>query len=118
EALLRRSQSLRGNHDGTGVEVYRFGNVQVDPASRTVRRWDITVELAPKEFDLLVSLLKARGAVVSRLRLLREAWGYSAAAVTRTVETHIGELRRKLEEDPSRPQHIITVRKSGYRIRA
>jgi DNA-binding response OmpR family regulator len=118
EALLRRSHATRGDPDGSVCEIHRFGSVEVDPATRTVRRGASTVELAPKEFDLLLSLLKARGAVVSRLRLLREVWGYSAAVVTRTVDTHIAELRRKLEDNPSAPQHILTVRKSGYRIRS
>ena len=85
--------------------------------SRTVRRASQTVELAPKEFDLLLALLRARGAVVSRLQVMREVWGYSAAVVSRTVDTHIAELRRKLEENPSAPRHIITVRKTGYRIK-
>jgi len=117
EALLRRAQSSRGGADAEGQQVHRFGSVEVDPATRTVRRGPQTVELAPKEFDLLLCLLRARGSVVSRLRLLREVWGYSSAVVTRTVDTHIAELRRKLEENPSSPRHIITVRKSGYRLR-
>jgi DNA-binding response OmpR family regulator len=66
---------------------------------------------------LLLALLRARGAVVSRLQVMREVWGYSAAVVSRTVDTHIAELRRKLEENPSSPRHIITVRKTGYRIK-
>jgi len=116
EALLRRTH--RG---GTAAEdmrkVQRFGVIEVDPASRTVRRASQTVELAPKEFDLLLALLRARGAVVTRLQVMREVWGYSAAVVSRTVDTHIAELRRKLEENPSLPRHIITVRKTGYRIK-
>jgi two-component system, OmpR family, alkaline phosphatase synthesis response regulator PhoP len=116
EALLRRT---RGG--GTATEdmrkVQRFGVIEVDPASRTVRRASQTVELAPKEFDLLLALLRARGAVVTRLQVMREVWGYSAAVVSRTVDTHIAELRRKLEENPSSPRHIITVRKTGYRIK-
>jgi two-component system, OmpR family, alkaline phosphatase synthesis response regulator PhoP len=116
EALLRRTRV-----GGTGTEdvrkVHRFGVIEVDPASRTVRRASQTVELAPKEFDLLLALLRARGAVVSRLQVMREVWGYSAAVVSRTVDTHIAELRRKLEENPSSPRHIITVRKTGYRIK-
>jgi two-component system OmpR family response regulator len=48
---------------------------------------------------------------------MREVWGYSAAVVSRTVDTHIAELRRKLEENPASPRHIITVRKTGYRIK-
>jgi DNA-binding response OmpR family regulator len=68
------------------------------------------------EFDLLVALLKRNGAVASRLQLLAEVWGHSSAVLTRTVDTHIGELRRKLEQDPSTPKHILTVRKAGYRL--
>src|SRR5262249_43588371 len=118
EALLRRAHSTRTKVDSAVNEIYRFGSVEVDPAARTVHRNSQAIELAPKEFDLLLCLLKARGAVVSRLRLLREVWGYSSAVVTRTVDTHVAELRRKLEQNPSSPQHIITVRKSGYRIRS
>jgi DNA-binding response OmpR family regulator len=116
EALLRRMHAGRtATNDAMGVQ--RFGVVEVDPAARTVCRASQTVELAPKEFDLLLALLRARGAVVSRLQLMREVWGYSAAVVSRTVDTHIAELRRKLEENPASPRHIITVRKTGYRIK-
>jgi DNA-binding response OmpR family regulator len=115
EALLRRAQAGRpAANDLMGVQ--RFGVIEVDPAARTVRRASQSVELAPKEFDLLLALLRARGAVVPRLRLMKEVWGYSAAVVSRTVDTHIAELRRKLEEDPAAPCHIVTVRKTGYRI--
>jgi len=116
EALLRRTH-VGDTGRGDVQKVHRFGVIEVDPASRTVRRASRTVELAPKEFDLLLALLRARGAVVSRLQVMREVWGYSAAIVSRTVDTHIAELRRKLEENPSSPRHIITVRKTGYRIR-
>jgi DNA-binding response OmpR family regulator len=68
------------------------------------------------KFDLLVALVRRRGAVVSRLDLLHEVWGHSAAVLTRTVDTHIAELRRKLEENPATPRHILTVRKAGYRL--
>ena len=113
EALLRRTQA---GPRGDAMAVHRFGVIEVDPAARTVSRASQPVELAPKEFDLLMALLRARGAVVSRLQLLREVWGYSSAVVSRTVDTHIAELRRKLEEDPASPRHIVTVRKTGYRI--
>jgi DNA-binding response OmpR family regulator len=116
EALLRRTRSARPATENI-KEVHRFGAIEVEPASRTVRRASQTVELAPKEFDLLLALLRARGAVVSRVQLMREIWGYSAAVVSRTVDTHIAELRRKLEDNPASPRHIITVRKTGYRIK-
>jgi DNA-binding response OmpR family regulator len=69
------------------------------------------------EFNLLLALVKRRGAVVSRLDLLHEVWGHASSVLTRTVDTHIAELRRKLEDDPSRPRHILTSRKAGYRLR-
>ncbi len=116
EALLRRTHAGRNAGD-EAREVHRFGAIEVNPAARTVWRGAQAIELAPKEFDLLLALLKARGAVVSRLQLMREVWGYSAAVVSRTVDTHVAELRRKLEENPASPRHIITVRKTGYRIK-
>jgi DNA-binding response OmpR family regulator len=70
------------------------------------------------EFDLLVALLERRGAVASRHELMREVWGHSAIVVSRTVDTHIAELRRKLERNPAEPRHILTVRKAGYRLQA
>jgi len=115
EALLRRTQPARGSASAPAVE--RFGTIEVNVAARTVSRASQPVELAPKEFDLLLALLRARGAVVSRLQLLRGVWGYSSAVVSRTVDTHIAELRRKLEDNPASPRHIITVRKTGYRIK-
>ncbi|HEY6971319.1 MAG TPA: response regulator transcription factor [Candidatus Angelobacter sp.] len=115
EALLRRTQTVPLPGSPPGIQ--RFGLIEVDPAARTVCRGSQNVELSPKEFDLLLALLRARGAVVSRLQLMREVWGYSAAVVSRTVDTHIAELRRKLEENPASPRHIITVRKTGYRIK-
>ena len=111
-ALLRRSS--KGARDSPQPE--SFGDVRVDPASRTVTRRDQPVALTPMEFDLLRALMRRGGAVASRLELLQEVWGHSAAVLTRTVDTHVAELRRKLEEDPAAPRHILTVRKAGYRL--
>ncbi len=107
-ALLRRS--------GREHVPMSFGDVQVDRATRTVSRRGEPIPLTPIEFGLLVALLDRGGAVAPRLDLLREVWGHQAAVVTRTVDTHIAELRRKLEDDPSSPQHILTVRTVGYRL--
>ena len=72
--------------------------------------------LRPKEYDLLIALLQRRGQVVTRSELLEEVWGYAGEVYSRTVDTHVAELRRKLEENAADPQHILTVRKTGYRI--
>jgi two-component system, OmpR family, alkaline phosphatase synthesis response regulator PhoP len=113
-ALLRRSGRAGGNDDDGGV--VRFGDVEVDLASRTVCRAGTPVALSPRAYSLLLALLRRDGAVVSRIELLREVWGHRAAVVTRTVDIHVAELRRKLERDPQTPEHILTVRKVGYRI--
>ena len=114
-ALLRRASRDAG---GTHLPVWRFGAVEVNPASGTVLRDGDPVTLSPKEFDLLVALLRRDGAVASRSELLEEVWEYANANVeTRTVDVHVAELRRKLEEDPGAPAHILTVRKKGYRLR-
>jgi DNA-binding response OmpR family regulator len=115
EALLRRSRGV-DPAAALPAAVERFGDVELHRASWVVRRGGEPVELAPKEFELLRVLLDAGGAVVSRLELMQSVWGHSAAVVTRTVDPHVAELRRKLEADPSRPRHILTVRKVGYRL--
>jgi DNA-binding response OmpR family regulator len=74
------------------------------------------VNLAPREFDLLLALLKRNGAVASRVHLMHEVWGYRPGIVSRTVDIHMAELRRKLEPDPARPRHFLTVWKMGYRL--
>ena len=115
EALLRRARAVPDSGPPpTGG--FRFGDVTVDPATRVVTRAGLPVPLRPKEYDLLGALLRRRGAVVARHELLREVWGYHESVLSRTLDTHVGELRRKLERDPGAPQYILTVRKTGYRL--
>ena len=118
EAILRRS-----NQGGTGTDAPAkegdsavFGSITVNARARIVYRNGEEVSLTPKELDLLLALIRREGDVVSRLDLLKEVWGHRAAVVSRTVDTHISELRRKLEEEPSTPRHILTVHKAGYRF--
>jgi two-component system, OmpR family, alkaline phosphatase synthesis response regulator PhoP len=113
EALLRRAT---GTARTPASAAERFGDVEVDRSARTVTREGVPVYLAPMEFELLLALLQRRGAVATRQELMREVWGHRAVVVSRTVDTHIAELRRKLEHDPAEPRHILTVRKSGYRL--
>ena len=115
EALFRRAGSAT-LVPATMAERERFGDVEVVPASRAVLRHGKAVTLTPKEYDLLIALLRRRGAVASRTELLTEVWGYSASVLSRTVDTHVAELRSKLEQDAAQPKHILTVRKAGYRL--
>ena len=99
------------------AHVVEFGDVRVDPSTRSVERAGEPVQLRPKEFDLLLALARHDGEVVSRIDLLEEVWGYDSEVVSRTVDTHVRQLRRKLEQDPDAPKHILTVRKTGYRLK-
>jgi DNA-binding response OmpR family regulator len=113
EALLRRTGKGGG---GEVRDSYRFGDIEVDLRSRAVRRGGEDVALTPREFGLLVALLRDAGTALSRHDLLRDVWGHKADVETRTIDTHIGELRRKLEPDSTKPRYILTVRKFGYRM--
>jgi DNA-binding response OmpR family regulator len=114
-ALLRRATTASTDTEPT-LAVERFGDVEVDLATHAVLKSGDRVPLTPKEFDLLVALIRRRGAVATRSELQKEVWEYEADVMTRTVDIHIAELRRKLEKDPAKPRHILTVRKVGYRL--
>lgn len=115
ESLLRRRERAAGAA-APQDHILRFGDVEIHEGARKAFRRGAAVALRPKEFDLLLELLRRRGTAVSRAELMRAVWGYASDVITRTVDTHIGELRRKLEADPSRPRHISTVRSVGYRL--
>ena len=112
EALLRRRQTSAPSERVD--ETFGFGSVLVDFRSTEVRCNEKIVELSAREFQLLRYFITKRGATLSRGQLLREVWGYSAAVVTRTVDTRIAELRRKLEAHG--PRLIQTLRNRGYRF--
>ena len=110
---LRRSAARASEQ---ADRMMRFGEIVIDPASRSVTRAGEAVTLTPKAYDLLLALIRRQGAVATRVELLREVWGYGALVLSRTVDTHVAELRRKLEADPGEPAHIVTVWKVGYRF--
>jgi len=113
QAILRRA---KGGERRDGEAVEEFGDVSINTLARSVKKGSSEIALTPKEFDLLLALIRRRGAVASRLELLKEVWGHQAEVMTRTVDIHIAELRRKLEDDASTPKHILTVWKAGYRL--
>jgi hypothetical protein len=122
--LIARVEELLGQTRGlpagaaTGLAgTIRFGSVLLEPATRTVLRDGQPVRVTSTEFRLLLALMRRRGAIASRIELLREVWGAGAAVSRRAVDTHIARLRRKLEEDPANPRHILTALAWGYRFR-
>jgi two-component system response regulator MtrA len=118
--LLERVKSMlrRGEARPNAPRIIEFGDIVVDTASRTVSREGEPVSLTPKAYKLLCALVQRGGAVASRNELLREVWGHRGFVPTRTVDSHMAEIRRKLEADPAHPRHFVTVWKVGYRFEA
>jgi two-component system response regulator MtrA len=96
--------------------VLRFGAVEIRPAARVVTKGGARVALTPREYDLLLAFVRRPGVVHTRVALLRDVWGHAADVMTRTVDIHVAELRRKLEDDSAAPRHFVTVWKAGYRF--
>jgi DNA-binding response OmpR family regulator len=129
-ALLRRADYPNASEDrqaqgaGEPVEEPRPANrelvagpLRIDLAGRRVNSRGQDLDLQPKQFDLLVYLVRNRGTVLTRDQLLHNVWGYDYAGDTRTVDVHVRWLREKLEEDPANPKLIQTVRGVGYVFR-
>lgn len=115
ELLARVKAALRRDAIGRpGATVFRFGDVEVDPATREVRRAGAPVELTATEFDVLLCLVEAQGRVLTRDQIQSKVWGPLHHGTQRTIDNFILQLRAKLEGDPSK--HIVTVRGVGYRI--
>ncbi|MGA7459485.1 MAG: response regulator transcription factor [Candidatus Korobacteraceae bacterium] len=113
EALLRRTGRVEAH-----TEVYQFGPVRVDLLGTEVTLNGSPANLSAREFELLRYLVLHRGKTVTREELLKEVWGYSADAYTRTVDVHIASLRTKLGADPERSSLIQTIKGIGYKFNA
>ncbi len=123
-ALLRRSEAAgapttTGRHETASDEarVLTAGDLRIDIDRREVTRGDRQIELPARLFDLLVYMVRYRGTVLTRDRLLEHVWDYEYTGDTRTVDVHIRWLREKVEDDPARPELILTVRGVGYRFK-
>lgn len=110
KAVLRRSSTLS---DLTNEEQIQFGDILIDPRRREVRIGGQPVKIRTQEFDLLYTLARHPGIVLSRDQLLDQAWGYDYYGNTRTVDVHIGHLRKKLSGSNVK---IETVTKVGYKL--
>lgn len=110
-AVLRRSPP-----ENQVTDRLESQNLTMDLIARKTFRDGQELSLTHKEFDLLASLMRNKGAVLSRDLLLEKVWGYEYSGETKTVDVHVRWLREKIEEDPSQPKRIITVRGVGYRF--
>jgi DNA-binding response OmpR family regulator len=116
--LLARIHAIlrRGRPGPPEIEECVFGDVAVNFKKHTTFKGNAEVYLTAKEYDLLKLLIRREGEVVDRDSLLNEVWGYEHFPTTRTVDTFIHNLRKKIEQDPSQPRHLITVPWSGYKF--
>ncbi len=113
-AVLRRGLAVEEHHE----EVLHVGPVRLDAGRREVTVHDVPVELSRKEFDLLSLLMSHSGQVVTRDGCIDRLWWDQELTDTRTLDTHIKRLRRKIEPDPANPRHLVTVRGVGFRFEA
>ncbi len=110
-ALLRRCEARE-----EGLAQFSFGNVTLDFKKYQAEVDGKAVELSAREFDLMRYLIERAGEAVHRSDLLDKVWGYDVTPTTRTVDSFVLDLRKKLEADPSHPEHIISVRGVGYKF--
>jgi two-component system, OmpR family, response regulator RegX3 len=116
-AVLRRSARSDGDGAETGKPL-RVGELELDPAARIARLRGEELDLSRKEFDLLAELMRHAGRVVKREDLMSKVWDVNWFGSTKTLDVHIGWLRRKLDDNPNDPTYIETVRGVGFRFAA
>jgi DNA-binding response OmpR family regulator len=117
ELLARvRAHLRRSSKQLVELESFSFGDVELNFKKLTARKGGQALDVSAREFEILRYLIRHRGETVTRDQLLDEVWGYDSTPITRTVDNHIAKLRQKIEQDPSEPQHIITVHRLGYRF--
>ena len=118
-AMLRRSQRMEQQAHPSEEDIpllLKAGSLEIDTVGHRVFRNGLVLSLSPKEFDLLSFLVRNRGQVFSREVLVEKLWGYSHEGTGRTVDVHIRWLRRKIEDNPQKPEHLLTVHGFGYKF--
>ena len=114
-AMLRRVDMSK-QQLASEKRILKIGDLEVDLGRHQVLHRGSRLDLNPKEYDLLAFLAVNKEIVFSREQLLEKVWGYDFAGDTRTVDVHIRWLRQKIERDPARPEHLVTVRGTGYKL--
>jgi two-component system KDP operon response regulator KdpE len=118
ELLARIRVALRHTAtDGTRTPEFMLGELKIDLSRREVRVGSTEVHLTPIEYKLLALLVKNAGRVITHRQLLREVWGPNSVEQTHYLRVYMGQLRHKIEENPSRPRYILTEPAVGYRLK-
>jgi DNA-binding response OmpR family regulator len=119
KAMLRRVRLLKEEMAPVPVQdtqLIQFGDFEINLSRREVQQNHKTIPMQPREYDLLVFLASHPGRVFNRETILADVWGWDYTGESRTVDVHIRWLREKIEVDPTRPIHLVTVRGAGYRF--
>jgi DNA-binding response OmpR family regulator len=111
KALLRRSTDIRPQ-----IESFSFADITLDFKKQEAARKKKPLQLTTKEFEILHFFIQHEGEVISRDTLLDEVWGYEVFPTTRTVDNYILTLRKKIEDNPAEPKHLLTIHKAGYKF--
>jgi len=116
KAVLRRSTPDNSSQQEAEAEPIRVGDLLIDPTAHTLHVDTRPIELAPREFELLYTLAENAGQVVSTDELLKRVWGSEYEGESQVVYVHIRWLREKIEDNPSEPERLVTVRGVGYKL--
>jgi DNA-binding response OmpR family regulator len=116
ELRARIRAVLRRATPDSGAEVHQFGPFEVDMVRFELRRGECTIEVTPVQLKLLFQLVRNRGHVLTRERLIEEVWGLGINVTDRVIDTHMVALRKKIEDNPASPRYLVSVRGIGYRL--
>jgi len=109
--LLRRKTQIKRE-----IDEYSFGNIHIDFKKQTASKNKESIKLSTKEFEVIKYLIQHEGEVVTREMLLDDVWGYENFPTTRTVDNYILSIRKKIEETPNEPKHLLTIHTAGYKF--
>lgn len=116
ELTARVNALFRRISTESSIQSFDNGALEIDKDRRIVKVKGDEVSLTPNEFDILYALVSSKGSVLSREQLIERAFGIDFEGSDRTVDVHIKNIRKKIEEDPKSPRYIITVMKAGYKF--
>lgn len=116
ELLARIRSALRSSRSDEQPVLFSFGQITIDPAARTVNRAGTLLHLTATEYNLLLLLVKNEGRVLTHQYILKEVWGPVYTTQSQYLRVYIGQLRKKIEQNPDKPVHIITEPGIGYRF--
>lgn len=116
ELMARIRAAIRRNSSENNAVISQFNDLEIDVVSRTVKKNNEFLKLTSTEFNLLALFIKNEGRVLTHQYILKEIWGVGSQTETQYLRVFVGTLRKKIEENPNQPEHIITESGVGYRF--